>query len=296
MHKQCFLFNYRMLTPLISCFPPATAYGIARYTGGIGKALDKHSFRFDKQTLSEGVRALTEYMKMDAEDAEKIINKFFLIEARVLLEHIWLAKCKLKHLHQMIDMNAMRKLSKTLDENGPMLLLSAHTVYYYIIPWALYKLGNKIAYVMADPRSDVSSQHILSGISSINALSRLMPIVFTNEGDTIKKTTALLKEGYTVLMLIDIPGYKGKGVKVSFLNRDIWVPSGCKWIFEGASSHVGAVFSYVKDIRSPYNIQFTFGLSNSGEINLQKWADKLEDVVRLSPESWLGWFYLKDMG
>jgi len=289
------LFNYKYLTPLISRLRPELAYKTNSITGRIGKALDRPSFRLKYPASDTALQGLTQSLNIGHEEAEKVIKRFLSIETRILLEHLWLARGNLEPLPQMIDMDTMNNLSDVIRRKGPLLLLSAHTAYYFLIPWALHALGNKVAYITADPGDDGSPDHMLKGEDSIHALSQRIPVVFTNERNTVNRCRALLKDGYTVIMIIDLPGYKGRGIKLTVFNNDFWIPAGCKWIYEGDYPDVISVFSYITDMTKPYRISFSPVPADSKKLDLQRWAGELEDVVRHSPESWLGWFYLHEM-
>jgi lauroyl/myristoyl acyltransferase len=178
-----------------------------------------------------------------------------------------------------------------------MILLSGHTTYYFMILWALHLLGHKTAFMMVDPRSSVRDNAIMqdSVIRSADALSAVMPVLFTNEGGTVKKASELLKKGYSLLMLADIPGYHDRGQKVSMFQEEFWVPAGVLKIREEAAVPAAFVFSYATKIDQPYQVAVSSIIPYPEPLDLQKWAAELEATVRRSPESWFGWFILKDM-
>jgi len=294
LHKLCLSLNYRVITPLTSRLAPRQAYSIIRYTGRIGKGFDKPSFRFNPPTTSKAIEALRTSLSLDGEKARTVVRNFHLIETRVLLEHTWLARKKLDWLSQMIDMEAISRLGAIIRERGPLLLVSAHTAYYFLIPWALKALGIKISYVMGNPESE-PHPHALSGIESARALSHLIPVVFTNDGNTVKRSADLLRQGYSLLIIIDAPGYRSRGQLVRIFGNEVWIPLGCEWIHQGARTPVFSVFSHVENIAKPYRIAFCELAPASRAIDLQRWAGDLECVVRESPSSWLSWFYLDDM-
>ncbi len=263
----------------------------------VGKGLDRSSFRFEERTVGLAAPSMADILGIDRQAAESAVRTFLFLESRVLLEHLWLKDGKTKYLDRMIDMEALRGVAAILREKGPMLLLSAHTSYYFIIPWALHELGAKVAYVMADPSADRSSANLLreSGIASSRSLARLMPVVLTDEGNTVRRCVDLLKDGYSIIMVLDVPGYAGRGIKIQFFDRWIWIPSGCRWIHDAAGVPVATIISSLARLDRPYEISFSPVSSCREGLDLRKWSGELERVVKRSPESWLGWFYLKDM-
>ncbi|MBA4372465.1 MAG: hypothetical protein C0402_06340 [Thermodesulfovibrio sp.] len=295
MNKYGLRFNAEFLTPLISLLRPEAAYAAIRHTGRLGKGLNGPSFRFPDSTSDDAVEALVDLLNLQRRDAEEVIRRFHLIETRVLLEHLWLARRKLDYLPEIISMEDISFLDSMLRDRGPMLLLTAHSAYYFLIPWALQTLGSKIAFMMSDPRAAGADDHMLTGIDSFLELSRRIPVIFTNEGNTVRKSVELLKQGYSLLMVIDLPGHRGKGERITLLGKEFWLPSGCRWIAEEAQVPAASVFSRVQGIADPYRLSFPALPTEAGAIDLQKWAAGLEEVIRSSPESWLGWFYAKGM-
>lgn len=293
MRKGLLRLNHSLITPLLSLFGPEAAYRAIPYIANIGKSNHEGSFRFKGDVFSSAREYWMHYLNKDRRDAEEVMKSFFCIENRVLLEHLWLARNKMQYLPRIINMAKIRKLADMIDQNGPLLLLSAHTAYYFIIPWALYAQGAKIAYVLSDPAA--AEKHALSGSKTVAALNRLIPLVFTNEGNTVNKSIDLLRKGFSVFMLIDIPGYKGRGQAVRFFDDELWLPPGCLLMYKGAQPIVYSVFAHLTDITQPYEVTLSSVPADTGGIKLQAWADHLEKTVRMSPESWLGWFYLSGM-
>ncbi len=222
--------NARVITPLISRFRPAIAYRLVNRTGALGKRPDGACFRYDSFDPESVRRALARCLRLNAEGSGRVIKGFFKVETRILLEHLWLGRMRTDYLPGIIDMEAVRRIAGEIREKGPLLLLSAHTAYYFIIPWALHRLGVKIAYVSADPGRAGAQRHLLSGIGCFQALSKLVPMVFTNEGDTVGRCIDLIRQGYSVLMLVDVPGYQERGAKVKLFEEEIWLPLGCSRI------------------------------------------------------------------
>jgi len=298
MYKPCLFANYRILTPLISHLQPRQAYAVLRTTGTIGKPLERHtSYLFDYPAAPTGIDAAMRYLKIERPQAEAVINNFFLLETRLELENTWLSRKRGQFIHQIIDPGAIGQISRMIQGNGPMLLLSGHTTYYFMILWALHLLGHKMAFMMVDPRSSVRDNAIMqdSVIRSADALAAVMPVLFANEGGTISKTVELLKNGYTVLMLADIPGYQKRGKRVRMFQEDFWVPSGVLRIREEAAAPAAFVFSYTAEIDQPYQVAVSSVIYHPDPVDLQQWASELESTVRKAPGSWFGWFILKDM-
>lgn len=298
MYKACLGLNYKMIIPLISYLSPYRAYKVNKFTGRIGKPLYRHtSFVFKYPAAPIGIDTLVSFLGVDHSTAETIVKNFFLLETRCEIENLWLAKRKFNLLPQIIDMDSIRTISKTIDRKGPMLLLSAHTVYYFMILWALHEMGNKIAFMMVNPRSALTSDAILqkSLIESVDSLSALIPILFTNDGNTVSRSIDLIKKGYTVMMLLDIPGYRGRGIKVNLFNNEFYVPAGCIKIYEGSCVSIASVFSYAPALDKPYSILFSSLDTYPEKIDLQIWAQGLEYVVSQWPASWIGWFGLTHM-
>jgi lauroyl/myristoyl acyltransferase len=293
LRKGLLRLNHSLITPLVSFFGPEAAYRAIPYIANIGKSYRKGSFRFRSDVFSSAREYWMRYLDKAPREAEKVMDRFFCIENRVLLEHIWLARNKLHYLPRIINMEKIRELADIINQRGPLLLLSAHTAYYFIIPWALHAQGAKIAYVLSDPRA--AEKHVLSGSDTVAALNRLIPLVFTNKGNTVSKSLDLLRKGFSVFMLIDVPGYKGRGQTVNLFGDELWLPPGCMLMFKEAQPVVYSVFAYLTDIAQPYEVTLSPVPADTAGIRLQAWADHLEKTVRMSPESWLGWFYLSGM-
>ncbi|MDA8082946.1 MAG: hypothetical protein M0024_04730 [Nitrospiraceae bacterium] len=298
MYKPCLYANYRVITPLISRVQPPLAYRLLNSTGGIGKPLSHHtSYLFDYPAAEVGIEAVMKYLKLDRAGAIAVIRKFYLLETRLHLENLWLSKGQEANLEGIIDMQAMRKIAAMITRNGPMILLSGHTTYYFMILWALKALGHKTAFMMVNPRSAIRDNAIMqrSLILSADALSGIMPVLFTNEGGTVRKGIDLLKSGHTILMLLDIPGYRNRGIKIDLFDNEFWIPTGCLRIREEASVPAASIFSYAGRPEAPYRI-YCSGIRELAEPpDLQHWANELESVIRQSPGSWFGWFILRDM-
>jgi hypothetical protein len=149
---------------------------------------------------------------------------------------------------------------------------------------------------MADLRHDNSGNLLnISGQAAVDAMSRRLPVVFVNEGNTVTRCTGLLRDGYSVVLLVDLPGYRDRGTQVRLFGRGIWVPSGCRWIYEAAGVNAASVFSYAAAESGPYEVAFAPLSVHPAPLDLQTWADTLEAVLRISPESWIGWFLLEQM-
>ncbi len=298
MYRALLNLNYRVITPLVSHLRPRQAYRMNKVTGGIGKPLDRHtSFVITSPAAPIGIEALVNYLGVNSSTAETIVKKIYLLETRCEIEHTWLAKQKLDFLPQIIDMDSVRTIAAAINKKGPMLLLSAHTLYYVMILWALRAMDSNVAFMMVNPRVTPRSYGVLheSLIRSVDSLSRFMPVLFTNEGNTVNRSIELLKKGYTVMMLLDVPGYRERGVKVTMFKNDFFVPAGCLRICEGSGVPAASVFSYVSDMDKPYALSFSPLASRAEEIDLQNWASNLENVVSRSPHSWIGWFGLRHM-
>lgn len=298
LYKGCLLANYRILTPLISLLPPEKAYALLRRTGTLGKPLDRHtSYLFDFPAAPSGIDAAMRYLQLERPQAATVINDFFRLETRLELENTWLSRKQGQAIHQIIDQEPIRRISAMIQENGPMLLISGHTTYYFMILWALHLSGQKTAFMMVDPRSDKRKNAVMQGsvIRSADALSAVMPVVFTNEGGTVGKAVELIKNGYTVLMLADIPGYQGRGQRVRMFNEEFWVPAGALKIRQEAAAPAAFVFSYAEEIDTPYRVSVSPVVRFPDPLDLQQWASELEAVVCRAPGSWFGWFLLKDM-
>ncbi|MGC2062328.1 MAG: hypothetical protein WA610_05070 [Thermodesulfovibrionales bacterium] len=264
----------------------------------MGKPIRHHtSYLFDYPAAPIGANAAMKYLNLNRQQAEEVVRQFFMLETRFALENLWLSKKDSKRVDQIIDMHDVDKLSEMIDRNGPMILLSGHTAYYFMILWALNALGHKTAFMMVDPRSSVKRNAVMqrSLIQSADALSAIMPVLFTNEGGTIQKSIDLLKKGHTLLMLLDIPGYQDRGTKIKLFGSDFWIPAGCLKIRDAAEMPVSYVYAHAADITKPYLLSLSTPVSPDKPLDLQQWADQLEAVVRQSPASWFGWFILKDM-
>lgn len=289
--KALFSLNHKIVAPALSFLPPHFAYKINNYTGMLGKSMRHGSFRFEYRQLAAGRDALVEYLNISPEAAGKVVEKFLLIENRALIENLWFARGKLDYLPGIINMDAVHEISEIIKQQGPMLLLSAHTAYYFAIPWAFHKIGTRIAYIMSNPREDRSS-YILkkSGITSCDALSKLIPVIFTSDGDTTKRSTEWLSKGYSILMLIDLFTGENAGIKIKLFGKDVWLPSGCKWIYNKSKANAGMIFPYAADICKHYEVSFANIAAHPEDICLQKWADEFERIIKTFPESWLGWY------
>lgn len=298
MYKPCLFANYRILTPLISHLPPKQAYALLRHTGRIGKPLHSHtSYLFDYPAAPAGIEAVMQYLQLDRPGAEAVIRSFFQLETRLELENIWLSRKSGQFIKQIIDAGGIEELAGMIRESGPLLLLSGHTTYYFMLLWALHLRGHKIAFMMVNPRSSVHKNPIMqtSLIQSSDALAAVMPVLFTDEGGTVAKTAELLERGYTVLMLGDIPGYQGHGQRVRMFQNDFWAPTGALNISRETGRPLAFVFSYAAGLDQPYQVEVSPVTDCAGPDCLEQWAAALEAVVRRSPESWFGWFILKDM-
>jgi len=287
--------NARVITPLISRFGPAVAYRLINMTGTLGKRPDGACFRYDSFDPEPVRRVLARCLRLTGEESESVIRSFFRVETRILLEHLWLGRLRTDYLPDIIDMATVRGIAGEIREKGPLLLLSAHTAYYFVIPWALHTLGARIAYVSADPGRAGAPRHLLSGIDCFQALSKLIPIVFTNEGNTVGRCIDLIGQGYSVIMLVDVPGYQARGAKVKLFEEEVWLPVGCSRIFSKTRVPVAAVLPFLSGISEPYRLSFLSVGTDGEDIVLQQWADALRSVLSHSPESWLGWFYLGEM-
>lgn len=299
MPSRLLVFQYRFLIPALSRLNPLPAYAVNRVTGTIGKVLKSHtSYLFDMPAAPAGIAAVTRYLQVGTTAAEAIIRRFFLLESRVELEHRWLERGEQSRLPHIIDMTAAERLSVMIRQRGPALLLSGHTTYYMALLWALHHLGTRVAFAMIDPRSAVTGNATMqeSAIRSADALSRLMPVLFTNEGGTVEKCVQLAEKGYSVLLLLDVPGYAGKGERVTLFGHKFWVPSGSARIHGRFPSPSLSVFSFAPSPLQPYRISVSSPTEPSAPLSFQGWADHLERVVRGSPASWFGWFTLEGMG
>lgn len=296
--KKLFL-NYRVITPLVSFAPPAIAYKINRVTGSIGKTLNQHtSYLYETLAAPPGIESLMNILRTDASAAKDIVAKFFLFETRLELENLWLIKNKIHYLPYIIDDAAILRIKDIIKKNGPLLILSAHTVNYIMLLWALSAQGIKLCFMMTDPRPVTAANRVLqkSAVNSLNALLKIMPVLFTNEGNTVQKSIELMKKGYTLVMLLDVPAYRGRGAHVRMLNDDIWIPTGCQAILNNVRAASAAfAFCYADGFHKAYRVSFSLLDTPSEIINLQDWADGLENILKASPESWYGWFYFRRM-
>ncbi len=289
MSNPGILFNYHLLTPLISFLSPENAYKICSVTGAIGKSIEGRSYRYDSDNLIRGLNTICNILDVDQKTAINIIKRFFHIENRVQLEHIWLARRKLNFLSQMVDMGTLKLMADEIRVSGPSLIVTAHTAYYFLLPWALHSLGLKIAYVMANPRLSKDNS-LLKGISAVDAMEQIIPLIYTNDINTVKRCVDFLTKDYSVIIVIDIPS-ENKGIDVRLMNRDVRLRTGYASVCNIIKPSVYAVFSYVKDLTEPYKIIYKrIKYVHSGLI-AQEWAKLLEQVIKDSPESWLGWFY-----
>jgi lauroyl/myristoyl acyltransferase len=298
MYSALLDLNYSVITPLISHLGPRYAYRMNKVTGRIGKPFARHpSFVFTQPAGRIGVDTLVNYIGVDPSTAETIVKKIYLLETRCEIEHIWLAGRKRDFLPRIIDMDSIRTMAREITRKGPMLLLSAHTIYYVMILWALSEADKKVAFMMVNPRAVSESYGVLHEhlIKSVDSLSRCIPVLFTNEGNTVNRSIELLKKGYTVMMLLDVPGYRERGIKVKMFNNDFFVPTGCMRIYERSGVPVASVFAYAADIDKPYGLSFLPLAPSSEGINLQDWAGHLESIVSRWPHSWIGWFGLRHM-
>jgi lauroyl/myristoyl acyltransferase len=290
--------NYRVITPLASHLRPRNAYRVTKLTGGIGKPLDRHrSFVFSSPAAPIGIDALVNYLGVDLPTAESIVKRIYRLETRCEIEHTWLAERRHDLLPQIIDMDSVRAIAAVINDRGPMLLLSAHTLYYVMLLWALHATGNNIAFMMVNPRSATRSYGVLHEglIKSAHSLSQLMPVLFTNEGNTVNRSIELLKRGYTVMMLLDVPGKRKTGLRVEMFNDIFFVPAGCTRICKGSGVPAASVFSFVPEMDKPYALSFSPPASCPEKIDVQEWARHLESIASRSPHSWIGWFGLRHM-
>lgn len=291
MSNHRILFNYHLLTPLISFLSPENAYKICSVTGAIGKSIEGRSYRYDRDNLMRGLNTICNILDVDLRTAINIIKRFFHIETRVQLEHIWLARRKLNFLSQMVDMGTLKLMADEIKENGPSLIITAHTAYYFLLPWALHSIGLKVAYVTANPRLS-KDESLLKGVPAAEALENIIPVIYTNDKNTVKRCAEFLTKGHSVIIVIDIPSTENKGIDVRLMNRDVRLRTGYTSICNIIKPSVYAVFSYVKDLTGPYKIIYKRIKYDHSGLIAQEWAKLLEQVVKDSPESWLGWFYL----
>lgn len=290
MNNFGIFFNYYLLTPLISHLSPRNAYKVCSVTGAIGKSIEGRSYRYNGDNLMKGLSTICNALNVDRKTGIEIIRKFFYVETRVQLEHIWLSRRKLKFLSQMIDLNTLRLLANEIRENGPSLIITAHTAYYFLLPWALHFLGLKVAYVMANPRLSKDNS-LLKGISAVNVMEEVMPIIYTNDANTVKRCVDFLAKGYSVIIVIDVPATRNKGIAVRVMNRDVSIRSGYASICKMINPPVYVVLPYVRDLTKPYGIIYKRIKDCHAGYIAQEWSNLLERVVQDSPESWLGWFY-----
>lgn len=298
MYRALLDLNYRVVTPLISHLGPRYAYRLNKMTGRIGKPFARHtSFVFTQPAGPIGVDTLVNYIGVDPSTAEHIVKKIYLLETRCELEHVWLAGRRQDLLDRIIDVDRIHAMAQEITNKGPMLLLSAHTMYYAMILWALSEAGRKVAFMMVNPRAVSESYGVLHEhlIKSVDSLSSRMPILFTNEGNTVNRSIELIEKGYTLMMLLDVPGYRDRGIRVKMFKDDFFVPTGCLRIHEKTGVPAASVFSYAVDVDKPYALSFLPLATSSEGIDLQDWASHLESIVRRWPHSWIGWFGLRHM-
>jgi len=287
--------NYILLKYFVVYFGPSIAFKALRLVGTLGKGFNKPSLRFEKPIFRETMEFLQSCLGIKKSEVERLIRNFLIYESRVFLEHIWLEKDKLYYLPKLINEKTIHKLSNMIQEDGPVILISAHTIYYYLIPWALFRNGIKIAYMTVSPETIKSTCHLLNGSESVKILDEKIPLIFTDRDESVKKGVELIEKGYNLMMCIDTPGYHGRGQLIKLFGKHLWIPRGCYYIKEKTDINILAVFSYVSDIIKPYEIIYS-PISTDKEKDLfTQWSEFLEQVIAQYPSSWLGWYYLNEM-
>lgn len=289
--------NYRFITPLVSRLGPAAAYRINRITGLIGKPEDLHtSFIYGHPAAPVLLGALKKYLGLDDIAARRVMRSFFLYETRLQLEKNWMLGDKAARLPSAIDQTAVGHLAAEIREKGPHLLLSAHTFNLFMLWWSLRAHGVRFCIPAADQGAPAAAGILhQTVIDYIAAFSRTMPVLYTNEGSTVRRSIELVKQGYSVMLYMDVLGYRRRDPSVTLLGRRIGVPSGCLRIFEETGIPATFVCTYGTGLSNPYGLLVRPLDVSAGTIDLSGWAAGLEEVLRISPESWVGWLNLHMM-
>jgi len=289
--------NLRLISPLISRFGPATAYRLNKITGLIGKTYDMHtSFLYNRPAAPAITEMLKNYLDLDDNAARRVVKTFFLYESRLEIEKIWMLENKTNRLPHIINETAIEKLAEQIRKDGPCLLLSAHTFNLFTLWWALVDRGVKFCLPAADQGSEKTSNLLHQTVRDyIAAFSKIMPVLYTNEGNTVGRCIELVKQGYSALIYLDVLGYRNRDPRVKLMGNRIGVPTGCLRIFAETGVPVKFVCTYGAGLDEPYGLMVKSLDVSSGTIDLSGWASALEEVLRMSPESWVGWLFLREM-
>ncbi len=287
--------SYDVLVPLASRLRPSLAYAINSVLGRLGKSQKSYaSYLYDRPAAPPAIQALVRSLHVTNREALSIVKRYFLLETRCEIENRWLGQRRHGYLDRIIHKESMRQLSESIHRRGPSILLSAHCTYYFMVLWALRELENKVAFMMMNPRAGGQPRTTLqkSIARSADALGNLIPVLFTDERNTVNRAVGMLKNGYSIMMLLDVPGYRERGMPIRLFDYECWIPKGCLSIHQQTKAPVVFVFPYAVSTREPYDVHFSTQPEFPEDINLQRWADELEGVVRKSPASWPGWFCL----
>lgn len=289
--------NLQLISPMISHLGPSAAYLLNKYTGLIGKPYALHtSFLYTRPAAPCIIEMLKSHLDLDDSAARHVLKTFFLYESRVQIEKKWMLENKTARLPHIIDEGAIGKLATEINRNGPHLLLSAHTFNYFTLWWALVDRGVRFCLPVVDQGAEAPSNILHQTVRDYtDAISRMMPVLYTNEGNTVSRCIDLVKRGYSVLICLDVLGYRGRDPRVTLMGNQVGVPTGCLKIFEETGIPAKFVCSYGSGLNKPYSLIVRPLDTSSGTIDLSGWAAGLEEVLRMSPESWVGWLFFREM-
>ncbi len=288
-----FYFEYMLY--MASYFPPPACYSILPITGHWFRDWETYSAATaSKGVLFHTVENLQKCLGITQKQAKKILRDFLQFESRYVLENNWIKSWDTQKLKASFSFQTQEILNASFFARQAV-ICTLHSANLFALAALLYLLHQNITMILAIiPESMPAGTNPLheNGIRMLMSWKDRQPLIPANM-QAARKT---LREGNSICLAPDTPGYKDKGIMVNFFNQTIWVPVGAAKLAQEFDLPIIVAIPWARNSTSKYEVVIQ-EIDTCGTLKqvMQRIFQVAEQAILKNPACWMGWLCLNQM-
>lgn len=295
MMDQLLRFYFEIVLKLFSYLPIPICYLPLKWTG--------HWFRdwrtYSCATASAGVlfnaiRNIQNLMGISQKKATAIISTFLSFESRYVLENNWLKNHNEAYILSSFTTKAKRELQSKLI-NKQTVICTLHSANLFTMGALIHSMQIPLSFMVAiipESMPDGTNPLHENGIRMLMKWQKWQSLIPAN----MQAARAALKDGNSIVMAVDTPGYKDRGVIVNLFNQQIWVPVGAAKLAQEFNLPIIVAIPWASSVTSLYEVDIeVIDTSGTPHKVMQQIFLAAEKTILKNPACWMGWLCLEQM-
>ena len=244
--------------------------------------------------LYRGMETVQHFLGLGSDESRALIKNLLRFESRYLLENYWMIRRDNKKIKGAFTRQTRENFPGVVNGRQYVVVI-IHNANLFLFSALSRLLGLDICSMVGElpgvlPASENPVQrHGLRMIYYWKEWQFLIP-------PSARSAVEVIRNGHSLFVAVDLPGYNNRGVKVNFLGSDIWVASGAVKLANKFDLPMLVAVPWAGAVTRKYSAFFE-KIMPTGDISrdMNNVFKCLEKVVLLNPECWLGWLCLHQM-